>query len=84
MLEKREVRVEKMDGDKIVVTETITTTKDRYQLQNQIYSIQQRKQSLVDQSKRLKQEYDELESERLEMEKALSALDGENEGVEVL
>ena len=64
----REVSVQ---NDKYIVVEQIKKTYTRAELLNEIQNIQRLKENLIDQSRRLKLEYDSLQSKEVELQELL-------------
>ena len=64
----REVSVQE---DKYIVVEQIKRTYTREELLNEIQNIQRLKENLIDQSRRLKLEYDSLQSKEVELQELL-------------
>lgn len=57
---ERKFNVLSQDDNEVVVVEETMYTMDRTTLQNQLYNIQHQKGNLIEQSKRIKQEFDNL------------------------
>lgn len=57
---ERKLNVLSQDDNEVVVVEETMYTMDRTTLQNQLYNIQHQKETLIEQSKRIKQEFDNL------------------------
>ena len=66
----REVSVQE---DKYIVVEQIKRTYTREELLNEIQNIQRLKENLIDQSRRLKLEYDSLQSKEIELQELLGS-----------
>ena len=57
---ERKLNILSQDENEVVILEETKYTMDRSTLQNQLYSIQNQKENLIEQSKRIKQEFDNL------------------------
>ena len=57
---ERKFNILSQDDSEVVVVEETMYTMDRTTLQNQLYNIQHQKENLIEQSKRIKQEFDSL------------------------
>lgn len=57
---ERKLNILSQDENEVVILEETKYTMDRSTLQNQLYSIQNQKENLIEQSKRIKQEFDSL------------------------
>ena len=57
---ERKFNILSQDDSEVVVVEETMYTMDRTTLQNQLYNIQHQKENLIEQSKRIKQEFDNL------------------------
>ena len=66
----REVSVQ---NDKYIVVEQIKKTYTRAELLNEIQNIQRLKENIIEQSKRLKLEYDSLQSKEIELQELLGS-----------
>jgi len=66
----REVSVQ---NDKYIVVEQIKKTYTRAESLNEIQNIQRLKENIIEQSKRLKLEYDSLQSKEIELQELLGS-----------
>ena len=57
---ERKLNILSQDENEVVILEETKYTMDRSTLQNQLYSIQNQKENLIEQSKRVKEEFDSL------------------------
>lgn len=57
---ERKLNILSQDENEVVILEETKYTMDRSTLQNQLYNIQHQKENLIEQSKRIKQEFDSL------------------------
>ena len=57
---EQKLNVLSQDDNKVIVIEEKKYTMDRSTLQNQLYNIQHQKEILIEQSKRIKQDFDSL------------------------
>lgn len=80
---EQKLNVLSQDDNKVVVIEEKKYTMDRNTLQNQLYNIQHQKEILIEQSKRIKQDFDSL-TERENQYKEILAKWQEDEVTEVI
>ena len=57
---EQKLNVLSQDNNEVIIVEEKKYTMDRSTLQNQLYNIQHQKEILIEQSKRIKQEFDSL------------------------
>lgn len=78
------MEIKKLD-DKVEITETSTYTLSEAELKREIERIGYRKEDLISQSKRIKQEFEELKKKEKDLQDALIKLAGkQNDEVEEL
>lgn len=80
---KQKLNVLSQDNDEVIVIEEKKYTMDRNTLQNQLYNIQHQKEILIEQSKRIKEEFDSL-TEQENQYKEILAKWQEDEVTEVI
>lgn len=80
---ERKLNVLSQDDNEVVVVEETMYTMDRTTLQNQLYNIQYQKETLIEQSKKIKQEFDNL-TEKENQYKVILASWQENEVTDVI
>lgn len=75
----REVQKEE---DNFIITKTTRQTYSKDRIIHELYNIKIQQQNIINQSRQLKSQYDELEENRIEMETWLEANQDEFEGIE--
>ena len=80
---EQKLNVLSQDDNKVIVIEEKKYTMDRSTLQNQLYNIQHQKEILIEQSKRIKQDFDSL-TEQEDQYKEILAKWQEDEVTEVI
>ena len=80
---EQKLNVLSQDDNKVIVIEEKKYTMDRSTLQNQLYNIQHQKEILIEQSKRIKQDFDNL-TEQEDQYKEILAKWQEDEITEVI
>ena len=80
---EQKLNVLSQDDNKVIVIEEKKYTMDRSTLQNQLYNIQHQKEILIEQSKRIKQDFDSL-TEQENQYKEILAKWQEDEVTEVI
>ena len=80
---EQKLNVLSQDDNKVIVIEEKKYTMDRNTLQNQLYNIQHQKEILIEQSKRIKQDFDNL-TEQEDQYKEILAKWQEDELTEVI
>ena len=80
---EQKLNVLSQDDNEVIVIEEKKYTMDRNTLQNQLYNIQHQKEILIEQSKRIKQEFDSL-TEQEDQYKEILAKWQEDEVTEVI
>lgn len=80
---EQKLNVLSQDDNKVIVIEEKKYTMDRSTLQNQLYNIQHQKEILIEQSKRIKQDFDNL-TEQEDQYKEILAKWQEDEVTEVI
>lgn len=80
---EQKLNVLSQDDNEVIVIEEKKYTMDRSTLQNQLYNIQHQKEILIEQSKRIKQEFDSL-TEQENQYKGILAKWQEDEITEVI
>lgn len=80
---EQKLNVLSQDDNEVIVIEEKKYTMDRSTLQNQLYNIQHQKEILIEQSKRIKQDFDSL-TEQEDQYKEILAKWQEDEVTEVI
>lgn len=80
---EQKLNVLSQDDNEVIVIEEKKYTMDRNTLQNQLYNIQHQKEILIEQSKRIKQDFDSL-TEQEDQYKEILAKWQEDEVTEVI